>query len=178
MERGSAMTDGRAPQTDYEDLSTCGLDDAQRAALVGGGGECVFSWTTADGFPVGVVVAYLYRDGTFWTTCARHRKRVAALRKRPQSAIVVNRQGVTASFKGTSVIHEPGEDGWDELAGWFYGALSGTVVDPRNASAQSFQTLLDSPNRVIIETPARLVIDFDTAKFARITAAAVEAGLA
>jgi hypothetical protein len=175
---GRAVLQEEEPQTDYEDLSTCGLDEAQRQDLLGHGGECVFSWTTTQGYPVGVVVAYIYRDGTFWTTCARHRKRVAALRKRPQSAVVVNREGRTASFKGMSVIHQTGEDGWADLASWFYGALSGTVLAPDDAAARSFHTLLDSPNRVIVETPAHLVVDFDGAKFGQITAAAVRAGLA
>lgn len=38
------------------------------------------NWTTKDGYPVGVVVAYVYRDDKFWTTCAERRKRVPALR--------------------------------------------------------------------------------------------------
>ena len=74
--------------TDYENLAGMQLTADELADLVGGGGECVFNWTTSDGFPVGVVVAYVYRHGRFWTTCAARRKRVPALRKRPQSAIV------------------------------------------------------------------------------------------
>ena len=90
--------------TDYEDLTGMQLDDDQLAQLVGGGGECVFNWTNRDGYPVGVVVAYLYRDGRFFTTCADRRKRVPALRARPQSAVVINRDGMTASFKGDSIV--------------------------------------------------------------------------
>ena len=83
---------------DYEDLTGMQLDEAELADLVGHGGECVFNWTTQDGYPVGVVVAYIYKDGTFFTTCADRRKRVPALRKRPQSAIVVNRDDRTATY--------------------------------------------------------------------------------
>src|SRR5688572_12690769 len=79
---GVAMSD-----VDYEDLTTMRLDDDELTDLVSSGGECVFNWTTRDGYPVGVVVAYIYRDGRFWTTCAERRKRVPALRQRPQSAI-------------------------------------------------------------------------------------------
>jgi hypothetical protein len=167
-----------APQDSYEDLAQMGLSDEQLAELVSGGGECVFNWTTSDGYPVGVVVAYIYRDGTFWTTCAEHRKRVPALRKRPQSAIVVNARGRTATFKGESTIHMPGDEGWPELSTWFYGALSGTTADPDNAYAASFRKLLDSPHRVIIETPAKLVVGFDSHKFGAVTQAAIEAGIA
>src|SRR6478736_2852459 len=81
------------PITDYEDLTGMQLTDTELEELVGGGGECIFNWTTKDGFPVGVVVAYLWHDGRFWTTCAERRKRVPALRARPQSGIVINRGG-------------------------------------------------------------------------------------
>jgi hypothetical protein len=169
---------GFAPQDSYEDLTQMRLSDEDLARLVGGGGECVFSWTTTDGYPVGVVVAFIHRDGTFWTTCAEHRKRVPALRKRPQSSIVVNAGGRTATFKGDSTVHAPGDAGWEELSTWFYGALSGTTADPTNEYAASFRKLLDSPNRVIIETPAKLVVGFDSHKFGAVTQAAIEAGIA
>ena len=161
---------------DYEDLTTMRLDDDALTALVGPGGECVFNWTTNEGFPVGVVVAYLYRNGKFWTTCADRRKRVPALRARPQSAIVINRNGKTASYKGNSIVHAAGDPGFDELKTWFYAALSGVELAPDDAYRRSFAKFLDSPHRVIIETEARLVVGFDSAKFAAFTAEAMAAG--
>jgi hypothetical protein len=161
---------------DYEDLTTMQLDDAALAALVEPGGECVFTWTNAQGYPVGVVVAYVWRHGKFWTTCAARRKRVPALRVRPQSGIVINRGGKTASYKGDSVVHAPGDDGFDELKSWFYPALSGLERAPEDAYRQSFAKFLDSPHRVIVETEARLVVAFDTAKFAAFTNEAIAAG--
>ena len=163
--------------TDYEDLTNMGLDDQQLEDLVGGGGECVFNWTTKDGYPVGVVVAYIRRDGRFWTTCAARRKRVPALRARPQTSIVVNQMGKTATFKGTSVVRAPGDPGWDELKTWFYAALSGTAADATNVGARNFEKFLDSPHRVIVETTTELVVSFDAAKFATLTQEAVDAGL-
>jgi hypothetical protein len=164
--------------TDYEDLAGMQLTDEELADLVGGPGrgECVFNWTTADGYPVGVVVAYVYRHGKFWTTCAARRKRVPALRKRPQSAIVVNRNGVTASYKGESKVHAAGDPGWDELKTWFYAALSGTENGAGDTYARNFERFLDSPHRVIIESDMRLVVGFSAAKFAARTAEAIAAG--
>jgi len=52
------------------------------------------------------------------------------MRARPQSAVVVSKDGHTATFKGDSVIHSRGDDDWDELTRWFYPALAG--VDPRS----------------------------------------------
>ena len=165
-------------QVDYEDLTTMRLDDEALQSLVGGGGECIFNWTTTDGFPVGVVVAYVYRDGKFWTTCADRRKRVPALRKRPQSGIVINRNGKTASYKGDSIVHANGEPGFDELKTWFYATLSGVAAAPEDAYRRAFAKFLDSPHRVIIETDARLVVAFDTMKFAAFTNEAIAKGLA
>lgn len=161
---------------DYEDLTTMRLDDESLRKLVEAGGECVFNWTTTDGYPVGVVVAYVYRHGKFWTTCAARRKRVPALRKRPQSGFVVNRNGKTASYKGDSIVHTPGDDGFDALKAWFYPALSGLELAPDDPYRRSFAKFLDSPHRVIIETDARLVVAFDTARFAAFTAEAIAKG--
>ena len=163
-------------QLDYEDLTGMQLDADELAELVEPGGECVFNWTTQDGYPVGVVVAYVYRDGKFFTTCADRRKRVPALRARPQSAIVVNRGGRTATYKGDSIVHADGDDGFDDLKSWFYAALSGAEANPEDEYRQAFRKFLDSPNRVIIETDARLVIGFDAHKFRDFTNEAIAAG--
>ena len=163
---------------DYEDLAGMQLNDEELLSLVGPGGECIFNWTTKDGHPVGVVVAYIYKDGTFWTTCAERRKRVPALRKRPQSGIVINRDGKTASYKGDSIVHQNGDKDFNELKTWFYGALSGAVANPQDEYRQAFAKFLDSPHRVIIETPGQLIVGFDVEKFRAQTNKAIAAGLA
>jgi hypothetical protein len=163
---------------DYEDLAGMQLNDAELAELVGKGGECIFNWTTKEGHPVGVVVAYVYKDGTFWTTCADRRKRVPALRKRPQSGIVINNGGRTASYKGDSIVHANGDPGHDERKKWFYGALSGAEANPQDKYRQAFAKFLDSPHRVIIETPVKLIVGFDVEKFRAATNRAIAEGLA
>ena len=165
------------PITDYEDLTGLQLSEDELEALVSAGGECVFNWTNRNGFPVGVVVAYVWKDGKFWTTCAERRKRVPALRARPQSGIVINRGGKTASYRGNSIIHSHDDDDWDEVKTWFYAALSGTAQRPDDAAARNFEKFLDSPHRVIIETEANLIVGFDVAKFQAFTAEAIAAGL-
>lgn len=162
-------------EVDYEDLTAMRLDDDALAQLLGAGGECVFNWTTSQGHPVGVVVAFVHHDGKFFTTCAERRKRVPALRKRPQSGLVINNGGKTATFKGESIVHQHGDPGFDELKTWFYRKLSRLDDRPDDAYRQSFAKFLDSPHRVIIETDARLVVAFDTAKFHAFTVEAMAA---
>jgi hypothetical protein len=164
------------PTSEDIDYAAMALDPPQLAGLVGERGECVFTWTTRDGDPVGVTVAYAYRDGRFWTNCAGRKKRVQALRARPQSAVIVSKDGHTATFKGRSVIHSHGEPGWDELAGWFYPALAGVDPAADDPFAQGLLRFLDAPHRVIIETPASLVVSFDFAKFNTAVQAAVTTG--
>lgn len=125
---------------------------------------------------MGVVVAYVYRDGSFWTTCAERRKRVLALRTRPQSGIVVNRNGKTVSSNGNSVVHGRRDADWSAVKSWFYSALSGTERDPDDVGSRNFEKFLDSPHRVIIETDPELIVGFDSAKVAAFTAEAIAAG--
>lgn len=160
---------------DYEDLTTMKLDDAALDELLSAGGECIFNWTTKQGHPVGVVVAFVHHEGKFFTTCAERRKRVPALRARPQSGIVINNAGKTASFKGESTVHAHGDPGFDELKTWFYRRLSRLDQKPDDPYVQSFAKFLDSPHRVIIETDARLVVAFDTEKFRSFTVEAMAA---
>ncbi len=172
------ISDGGAIITDIEDVSVMALSPDQLAGLVGQGGLCVFNWTTSDGYPVGVLVAYVFRDGRFWTTAPARRKRVPALRARPASSVVISSNGTAATFKGDSIIHSPGDPGWEALKDWFYGALSGTARSPEDIGARTMRRLLDSPHRVIIETPARPVVSFDWAKFERAFGATVANGQA
>ena len=165
------------PIKDYEDLTGMQLTDVELDELVRGNGECVFNWTTREGYPVGVVVAYIWNDGKFWTTCAERRKRVRALMARPQSGITINRGGRTASFKGNSIVHRNGDADFAEIKEWFYRELSGVAAEPDDVYRQAFAKFLDSPHRVIIETDAKLVVAFDTAKFAAFTNEAIAAGL-
>jgi hypothetical protein len=157
------------------DFSTLGLDAEQLAALVGERGECVFAWSTSEGHPVGVVVAYIFRDGRFWTTGKASRNRVSALRARPWSSVVINKEGLSATFKGVSRIHGPEDDDWDSLRGWFLPALSGVDPAADDPGARALLRYLDGPHQVIIETPAQLVGSFDFTRFGAAITAAVEA---
>jgi hypothetical protein len=163
----------RPPSIADLNFADMGLTPKQLDALVGGRGECVLNWSTRDGDPVGVVVAYVYRKDTFWITCAAHRKRVAALRARPRASVVVNRDGVSATFKGDARIHDPEDSEWPTLKSWFLPALSGTEPGSSDPAARAVLNYLDAPHQVIIEIPARLVVSFDFARFGSVMDAAI-----
>jgi len=147
---------------DFEDFTPHRLGEADVISLIGTGGVCVLSWTTADGYPVGVVMHYLYRDGRFWLNCVARRARVAALRVRPQAAVVVNKEGKMASFKSDAVIHAAADADWNHVSKWFYDAFSGLEVDPADEFAAGLRRFLDGLNTVVIEVPANLVVSHDS----------------
>jgi hypothetical protein len=159
---------------DRLDFSSMALDVDQLAELIGERGECVLNWTTRQGHPVGVVIAYLYRENRFWMACTARRKRVAALTARPRCSVVINKDGRSATFKGTAIIHRPGDTDWPNVADWFYPALSGTEQDPHNTFARGLQRFLDTPAQVIIEVRAGLMVSFDFAAFGAMLQAAIE----
>ena len=78
--------------------------------------ECALCWSTADGWPVGVMHRYVWRDGKFWITTMGHRKRVPALRKRnkvstPASKLRARVLDVLADegyIRGYSLVEKPG----------------------------------------------------------------------
>ena len=99
------------------------LSSRQLEELVGDRGEFVFNWSTRDGYLIGVVMAYIHRDGKFWTNCAARRKRVSALRARPKCSIVIASAQQIASFTGTALIHAHEDPDWEEVKTWFYAAV-------------------------------------------------------
>jgi general stress protein 26 len=147
----------------YEDVSMFHLDDAREHALLDAQTECTFMWTTKDGDPVGVIMNYVVRDGRFWVTCTRRRKRVAAVEARPRVAIAISSRGTdigvsqTVTYKGTATVLDD-----RPTLDWFFPVLA-AKVRPGDESAQAaFVDHLDSPGRVVIRIDPDTRIGFDS----------------
>jgi hypothetical protein len=164
---------------DHEQVSIYPFSDDKREELLSKAGECVFNWATKDGWPVGVVHAFVWHNGSGWITCGVHRHRVAAIRRDPRCSVVVS--GVAApngpngaiTFKGRAIIHDD-----EETKQWFYPALArgpyvrsgdGELTDEEEAAAQDFVRRLDSPLRVIIEIVPEKWIMLDSEKMGKDT---------
>jgi len=166
---------------EHEVVSIYPFTDAQREELLSKASECVFNWSTRDGWPVGVVHAFVWRDGRGWITCGRHRHRVAAIRRDPRCSVVVS--GVAApngpngaiTFKGRAIIHDD-----EETKRWFYPALAygpytragreGEMTAEEKEAADAFVRRLDSPLRIVIEIVPEKWIMLDSDKMAKDTA--------
>jgi len=146
----------------YEDVSTFALGDEREQALHAAQTECTFMWTTASGDPVGVIMNYLERDGRFWLTCTRRRKRVAAIEARPRVAIAVSSRGTdigvsqAVTYKGNAIVHDS-----DEIKSWFYPALAAHVRPESSERQRAFVDHLATPGRVVIEIVPTERIGFD-----------------
>jgi len=164
---------------EHEVVSIYPFTEAEREDLLTKASECTFNWSTKDGWPVGVIHAFVWKDGRGWITCGAHRHRVAAIKRDPRCSVVVS--GVAAprgpngaiTFKGRAIIHED-----EETKRWFYPALArgpyagmdGDLTPKQEAQAKAFEERLNSPLRVIIEIVPEKWIMLDSDKMAKDTA--------
>jgi hypothetical protein len=148
----------------YERVSIYPLDDEVREDLLSTQIECAFNWSTQEGWPMGVVMSCLWKDGRMWLTSGVQRHRIAALRRDPRCSIVVTSTGTSlgpgksATLKGRCILHED-----QETKDWFYPEFSAHLSpDPVNAAA--FCETLDSPLRIILEVIPEKFITYDAMK--------------
>jgi hypothetical protein len=152
----------------YEDVRRFSLSDDREHTLLDKQTECCFMWTAKNGDPVGVIMNFVVRDGRFWVTCTRQRKRVAAVEARPRVAIAVTSRGTNigvsqaVTYKGSAIVHED-----DDTEAWMYPALAARVR-PESAEQQAaFVHHLDTPGRVVIEIVPDARIGFDAEEMFR-----------
>jgi len=145
----------------YRNVRGLGVDLEKRAMLYAAQTECVVNWTTRDGWPVGVMHRFVWHEERFWITCAVERKRVAALRARPQSSVVVSSEGtwlggdVTTTAKTLATIHDD-----RETKDWFYPRLAERQRQG-DAGIAEFLRRIDTPGRVVIELDPVSWITYD-----------------
>ena len=154
-----------ARTTDHEIVSIYPFSDDEVDQLMNQSNECVLMWATKDGWPVGVIHAYVWHEGKVWITFAAHRHRTAAIRRDNRVSVCVSSAGYppgadadlprgAITFKGHGEI-------MDDAAtkAWFYPALS-KKLNPTNAAGEEFfNNLLDSPLRVVLAvTPVKKIM--------------------
>ena len=154
----------------YEDVTVYGLDDDVELEMLALQNECTFIWSNKEGWPVGVIMSYVYREGKFWLTATSQRARISAVRRDPRVCVVVTSTGAkmarnkTVTYKGICTIRDD-----QETKDWFYPALS-AVVQPGNPERQAvFAKFLDSPRRVILEVEPTQRIGYDGGKMGKAT---------
>lgn len=155
---------------DHEIVSIYGHSEEQIEQLMTRAPECVLMWATKDGWPVGVVHAYVWHQGRVWITFAVHRHRTLAIRRDNRVSVTVS--GATSqdpecpsgaiTVKGRGFFHDD-----EETKQWFYRALSDKVSPESKQGSDHFYSVLDSPLRTVLEVVPEKWISFDADKSAR-----------
>lgn len=152
-------------EENYEDVTIYGLDDDVETELLAAQNECTFIWSNKEGWPVGVIMSYIFRNGRFWLTASSQRARMSAIKRDPRVCIVVTSTGSsmqrnkTVTYKGECILHDDAE-----TKGWFYPALSTAIVGDDIRRRDEFAAFLDSPRRLIIEVVPTQRIGYDGSK--------------
>jgi len=158
--------------SDYEDVSVFTLSDEREQVLFEKQTECTFMWTNKAGEPVGVIMNYVYREGSFWLTATRQRARIPAIERDPRVAVAMSSRGTdigisqSVTYKGIAVVHEDAA-----TKEWFYPALAASVRPDSETKQQAFVDHLDSDGRVVIEVKPTTRIGFDSEEMFRGSAA-------
>ena len=77
----------------WEDVKSYSLDEDAEQALFDAQIECTLIWASKDGWPMGVIVNYIHRDGRFWLTASEERPRVNQIRQDPRVCIAITSKG-------------------------------------------------------------------------------------
>lgn len=158
-----------------EEVAGYPLDESDREQLLALQRVCSVCWTTAEGWPVGVTHRYIWSRERIWVTTSAQRHRVKALRRRPQSCVIISGDGTelgpdrTLTFKTLCTVHED-----RDTLEWFYKEFS-TALHPDNPAGQEgLAAMLDTPRRVVLELEPTKIISYDGAK---LTAAIAREGV-
>lgn len=160
------------PVQNYEDVTIYPLDDDKEQLLLATQNECTFIWSNKDGWPVGVIMSYVFQDAKFWLTASAQRLRISAVRRDPRVCICVTSKGTTlganstVTYKGTCELSQD-----DATKAWFYPALAKLLRPDDKTAQKNFVAFLDSPNRIILSVTPTQRIGYDGAKMGRATKA-------
>lgn len=166
MPYGRDMSDG-----DYEDVTQYDLDAGDEEQLLLSHNECTFIWANKEGWPVGVIMSYIWRDGRFWLTASSQRARMYAIKRDPRCCIVVTSTGSpmprnkAITYKGICTLHDS-----SEIKDWFYPELSAALRPESEEAQRQFAQFLDSPRRLVMEVEPTQRIGYDGAKMGKATA--------
>jgi Pyridoxamine 5'-phosphate oxidase len=145
----------------FEEVAHYPLDEAQLATLHTAQAECTFIWCRKDGWPTGVIMNYVARDGRFWLTSSSQRPRIAAIHRDNRVSLVVSSFGTNlgmqaVTYRGRCLIRDDAE-----TKAWFYPALAARLQPGSKEGQEAFVRLLDTPRRVILEFVPENTLGFD-----------------
>ena len=162
----------------YDDVSAYSLDESDEQALIAAQNECTFMWSNKVGWPVGVIMSYVYRDGCFWLSVSSLRVRVQAVERDPRVSISITSKGadvqgaLALTYKGTCEVLSD-----SDTIDWFLRALAERLRPGSKEAQDLFVRLNDTPQRRVLKVTPVQRIGFDGRKMGQATKDAVAAGI-
>jgi general stress protein 26 len=161
----------------YDNVSGYTLEADAERQLVESQNECTFMWSTKDGWPVGVIMSYVFHEGCFWLSVSSLRVRVQAVERDARTSIAITAKGVdvpqgrSLTYKGTTEVLRD-----RATIQWFLPALAKRLRPGDEAAQALFVKLNDTPNRRVLRFTPQKTIGYDGQKMRKATADAVAAG--
>jgi len=148
----------------YEEVAQFTLEQQDCEHLLTTQNECTFIWRMRDGWPIGVIMSYIWRDGKVWMTASSQRPRIAAVQRDDRVSVVVSSMGTqlspgTVTIRGRCAIRED-----EETKRWFYPALAQALIPGDDRRQGRFVKMLDSPRRVVMCVSPEKFITFSSEK--------------
>jgi hypothetical protein len=149
----------------YDDVSAYTLDDTDERLLVETQDECTFMWSNKEGWPVGVIMSYVFHEGSFWLSVSDLRVRVKAVERDPRVSISITSKGsgIKASqavtYKGMCRVHRD-----RATIEWFLPALAERLRPNDPAGQAAFVRLNDTERRCVLQVTPTQTIGFDGRK--------------
>ncbi|MEN3952098.1 pyridoxamine 5'-phosphate oxidase family protein [Iodidimonas sp. SYSU 1G8] len=161
----------------YDSVKGYTLDEDAERQLIEAQNECTFMWSTKEGWPVGVIMSYVFHEGCFWLSVSSLRVRVQAVERDPRVSISITGKGVdvpggrSLTYKGTCEVLRD-----RETIDWFLPALAKRLRWGDEEAQKLFVKLNDTPNRRVLKVTPVKRIGYDGQKMRKATEEAVAAG--
>jgi hypothetical protein len=159
-----------ARKFNYDDVSTYTLEKADELALIDAQNECTFMWSTKEGWPVGVIMSYVYAEDCFWLSVSSLRVRVQAVQRDPRASISITskgtplRSGLSLTYKGTCEVFSD-----QATVDWFLPELARALRIGDEQARRAFVELNNTENRRVIKFTPTKTIGFDGRKMGKAT---------
>lgn len=154
----------------YEDVTLYALTPEREKELVEKQIECTFIWSNKSAQGIGVIMNYVARNGSIWTTATSQRARMKALQRDPRASITISSMGTDMgpgkqiTYIGKVIVHED-----QATKDWFYPAMA-EIISPYPApTVEAAIEHLDTPLRRIIELVPERSIKFDGDRLADVS---------
>lgn len=154
----------------YDDVSHYTLEEEDEQALIAAQNECTFMWSTNEGWPVGVIMSYVYDRSYFWLSVSSLRVRVQAVAREPRTSISITSKGadmeapLSLTYKGTCEVLKD-----QETIDWFLPTLARRLRAGDEQAQKEFVRLNNTPNRRVLKFKPVKKIGFDSRKMRRAT---------